>query len=66
MHKEKRKVKGQNKTILGSKAYLNLLVGHAACRILVPCLGIEPMTPALEAWSLNLWTARKVLQINSL
>ena len=48
MHKEKRKVKGQNKTILGSKAYFNLLVGHVACGILVPWPGIEPMTPALQ------------------
>ena len=30
-----------------------------ACGILVPCLGIEPLSPALEVWSLNHWTARK-------
>ena len=31
----------------------------AACRILVPWLGIEPMSPAVEAQS-NHWTAREV------
>ena len=30
------------------------------CGILVPCPGIEPRPPAVEAWSLNHWTARKV------
>ena len=29
--------------------------------ILVPGPGIEPVPPALEAWSLNHWTAREVL-----
>ena len=29
--------------------------------ILVPWSGIEPVPPALEAWSLNHWTASKVL-----
>ena len=33
---------------------------HAACRILVPWPGIEPMPPAVEAQSLNHWTAREV------
>jgi len=28
--------------------------------ILVPPPGIEPVSPALEAWSLNHWTAREV------
>ena len=27
---------------------------------LIPLLGIEPMSPALEAWSLNHWTTREV------
>ena len=31
-----------------------------ACGILVPRPGIEPAPPALEAWSLNHWTAREV------
>ena len=31
-----------------------------ACGILVPRPGIEPMPPALEAWSLNHWTTREV------
>ena len=34
-----------------------LWLHHAACRIWP---GIEPMLPAVEAWSLNHWTARKV------
>ena len=30
------------------------------CGILVPWPGIRPVPPALEAWSLNHWTAREV------
>ena len=30
-----------------------------ACRILVPQLGIEPGSPAVEAWNPNHWTARE-------
>ena len=33
---------------------------HTAFWILVPQPGIEPMPPALEAWSLNHWTTREV------
>ena len=33
---------------------------HAACGILVPQPGNEPAPPALEAWSLNHWTAGQV------
>ena len=32
----------------------------AACKILVPQPGIEPLPPAVEAQSLNHWTAREV------
>ena len=32
-----------------------------ACGILVPQIGIEPRTPAMETWSLNRWTPREVL-----
>ena len=32
----------------------------AGCRILVPWPGIEPVPPAVEAQSLNHWTAREV------
>ena len=32
----------------------------AACRILVPQPGIEPVPPAVEAWSPNHWTTREV------
>ena len=35
---------------------------HSTCGILVPQLGIEPTPPALEGWSLNLWTTEKVLK----
>ena len=33
---------------------------YAACRILVPRPGIEPVSPAVEAQSLNHWTTREV------
>ena len=33
---------------------------YGACRILVPQRGIEPMSPALEAWNLNPWTIWEV------
>ena len=33
---------------------------HAAYGILVPWPGIEPVTSAVEAQSLNLWTAREI------
>ena len=32
----------------------------AACRILVPRLGVQPVSPELEAQSLNHWTTREV------
>ena len=41
--------------------------GHVflvACGILVPQPGMEPMPPAVEAWSLNQWTAREVPKNN--
>ena len=31
--------------------------------ILIPGPGIEPSPPALEAWSLNNWTAREIPQL---
>ena len=34
-----------------------------AYKILIPRPGIKPAPPALEAWSLNHWTAREVLKI---
>ena len=33
---------------------------HVACETLVSRPGIKPVTPALEAWSLNHWTSREV------
>ena len=33
-----------------------------ACGILVPQPGMEPVPPALEAWSLIHWTSREVLR----
>ena len=41
---------------------------HLACGILVPQPGIKPVPPALEVWSLNHCTARKVphLHLNCL
>ena len=35
-----------------------LLPHLKAYRILVPWPGIEPMTPAMEVWSLNHWASR--------
>ena len=35
---------------------------HAVCRILVPWPGIKPAPPAVEARSLNHWTAMEVLK----
>ena len=41
----------------------NLFWPHCgACGILVSWPGIEPAPPALEAWSLNCWTTREVLE----
>ena len=36
------------------------IFGRAACGILVPRPGMEPMPPAFERWSLNHWTAWEV------
>ena len=33
---------------------------RVACGILVPPPGTEPVSPAVEVWSLNYWTAREV------
>ena len=33
---------------------------RVTCGISVPRLGMEPMPPAVEAWSLNHWTTREV------
>ena len=40
--------------------FIYLFATPHACGILVPRPGIEPMRPALEAWSLNHWPAREV------
>ena len=40
--------------------YFFFFWGHAACRILVPRPGIEPMPLAVKAQSPNHWTAREV------
>ena len=36
---------------------------HAACGILLPQPGVEPVPPAVEAQSLNHWTAREVQKL---
>ena len=33
-----------------------------ACVNLIPRLGVEPIPPAVEVWSLNHWTTREVLR----
>ena len=38
----------------------NFGLPHEACGILVPSPGIEPVPPALGAWSLNHWARREV------
>ena len=40
--------------------FIYLFFDHVACGILVPLLGMEPVPPPVEAWSLNHWTAREV------
>ena len=40
--------------------FLFLAAPHTACGILVPLPGVEPTLHALEAGSLNNWTAREV------
>ena len=35
--------------------------GPAAYRILVPHPGMKPVSPAVEAWSLNHWATREFL-----
>ena len=43
---------------------LTLFFGSVARGILVLQPGIKPVPPALEAWSVNHWTARKVPRLN--
>ena len=38
----------------------------AACGILVPPPGIEPVPPPVEAWNLNHWSVREVATVNYL
>ena len=40
--------------------YLFFWPCHIAYGILVPWPGIKPVTPALKAWSLNLWITREI------
>ena len=42
------------------KTFFFLATQHVGCGILVLQLGVEPVTPAEEVWSLNHWTAREV------
>ena len=44
-----------------SFCFVLFLFGHiAACGILVPWSGIEPVSLEVEAWSPNDWTTREV------
>ena len=54
----KKNFKGE--VILLFYIYIYIWPFCAAYRILASWLGIEPMPPALEAWSLNHWTTREV------
>ena len=54
-------------TLIGAgAAYWELavvtLITNARYFLTVPCPGIEPRPPALEAWRLGHWTSRGVLQ----
>ena len=42
------------------------LICPMACGILVSPPGTEPLSPALEVWSLNHWTAREVSPVGLL
>ena len=46
------------------KIYLFIFGSVLACVILVPQPGVEPMSPALEAWSPNHWTTRELPYTN--
>ena len=61
-HLLKERIKGAEQ-VLGEKilSSLYLLSCHKACGILVSQLGVQPMSPVLEAWSLDRWTAKGVL-----
>ena len=39
--------------------FFSLWPRHTACGILVPRPGIKPVTPAVDMWSPNHWTARE-------
>ena len=43
--------------------FLFFLLQGAVCRILIPWPGMEPVLPAVEALSLNHWTAKEVLSL---
>ena len=40
--------------------FFSVIILAMCTEILVPQPGIEPMTPALEVQSVNLWTAREI------
>ena len=53
-------------TIIKSPIYVFIWPQHAACGILVPRPGIEPVPPEVEAQSPNHRTAREVPQVTHL
>ena len=50
---------------LKKKFFFLIYAHHEACGILVPQPGVEPMPPAVEAWSLSHWTTREVLHTHT-
>ena len=46
--------------LLAQFIYFFFLFSFWPCRILVPCPGIQPPSPAVDVQSLNHWTAREV------
>ena len=56
----------KNLNIINNYYYFSFWPYHAACGLLVPWPGIEPMLPAVEAWSPIHWTTREVSELNSI
>ena len=62
-HKASKYVNIHNEGMCSNFLFLIFWLCHAACRILVSQLGMEPVPPALEEQSFNQWTVREVPQI---
>ena len=54
----------KNLKVINNYYYFSFWPHHAACGLLVPWPGIEPMLPAVEAWSRIHWTTREVSELS--